>query len=442
MKITSSYGVELRKQNIPIRQTLDVYRSAVSYLTEIYEQVWEELERIPETKKRFNEAEHLIHTTKKNQARFDFDIRFPKMPSYLRRAAIQHALGSISSYKTRMGMWEKLGQIGGKPKLVHENHAMPVFYRDVMYRENENGKDAAYLKLYDGHDWKWFHVQLSHTDMEYLRKNWSGEKASAPTLERRYRKYFLRFSYTEDVILTKVPIREQIICSVDLGINTDAVCTIMQSDGTVLGRKFINFSSEKDRMYRVLGRISRFQRKHGSVQAKSRWAYAKRLNTELGRKIAGAVTGYAEENHADVIVFEYLEIKGKISGRKKQKLHLWKKRDIQKRCEHQAHRRGMRISRICAWNTSRLAYDGSGTVVRDSDNHSLCTFQNGKRYNCDLSASYNIGARYFIRELLKPLPATERSLLEAKVPSVKRRISCVYADLRELFSEIELLRAA
>ena len=101
----------------------------------------------------------------------------------------------------------------------------------------------------------------------------------------------------------------------------------------------------------------------------------------------------------------------------------------------------MRISRICAWNTSRLACDGSGTVVRDPGNHSLCTFQNGKRYNCDLSASYNIGARYFIRELLKPLPVTERSLLEAKVPSVKRRISCVYADLRELFSEMELLRA-
>ena len=164
--------------------------------------------------------------------------------------------------------------------------------------------------------------------------------------------------------------------------------------------------------------------------------------TGVGRKIAGAVTGYAEENHVDVIVFEYLEIKGKISGRKKQKLHLWRKRDIQIRCEHQAHRRGMRISRICAWNTSRLACDGSGTVVRDPGNHSLCTFQNGKRYNCDLSASYNIGARYFIRELLKPLPATERSLLEAKVPSVKRRISCVYADLRELFSEMELLRAA
>ena len=438
MKITSSYGVELRKQNIPIRQTLDIYRSAVGYLTEIYEQVWEELERIPEMKKRFNEAEHLIHTTKKNQARFSFDLHFPKMPSYLRRAAIQHALGTVSSYKTRLSLWEKSGQTGGWPKLVYENHAMPVFYRDVMYREDKEGKDAAYLKLYDGHDWKWFHVRLRHTDMEYLRKNWSGKKASAPTLEKRHRKYFLRFSYTEDVILTKAPVEEQIICGVDLGINTDAVCTIMRSDGTVLGRKFIDFPSEKDRMYRVLGRIRRFQREHGSAQAKSRWAYAKRLNIELGRKIAGAVTKYAKENHADIIVFEYLETKGKISGKKKQKLHLWRKRDIQKRCEHQVHRNGIRVSRICAWNTSRLAYDGTGTVARDPKNHSLCVFQTGKRYNCDLSASYNIGARYFIRELLKPLSVTERSLLEAKVPAVKRRTSCVYADLRKLSSEMNL----
>ena len=441
MKVVSSYGVEIKKQNIPIRHTLHIYRQAVGYLIRVYEESWEELSRIVNPQKRFNAAEHLVHSTKKNRARYDFDQKFPKMPSYLRRSAIQHALGSVSSYETRLELW-KQKKLAGKPKLVYENHAMPVFYRDVMYKEAENHEDMAFLKLYDGHDWKWFSVNLLHTDMEYLRKNWEGVKSSAPTLEKRHHKYFLRFSYTEEVSLSKKEVNEQIICSVDLGINTDAVCTIMRADGTVLGRKFIDFPSEKDRMYRVLRRISRFQREHGSAQVKSRWAYAKRLNTELGRKIAGAVTGYAEENHADVIVFEYLETKGKISGRKKQKLHLWRKRDIQKRCEHQAHRRGMRISRICAWNTSRLACDGSGTVVRDPGNHSLCTFQNGKRYNCDLSASYNIGARYFIREFLKPFPVTERSLLEAKVPSVKRRISCVYADLRELFSEMELLRAA
>ena len=441
MQTVSSYGVEIRKQNIPIRQTLEIYRQAVSYLMEIYEQVWKELKVIPGAKKRFNEAEHLVHTTKKNHACFDFDIRFPKMPSYLRRAAIQCALGSVSSYETRLEQWKATGELSGKPKFTCKNYAMPVFYRDVMYREGTAGKDEAYLKLYDGHDWKWFRVCLRHTDMEYLRKNWYGKKASAPTLEKRHHKYFLRFSYIEEVALTQTPVKEQIICSVDLGLNTDAVCTIMRANGTVLGRRFIDFPSEKDQMYHTLGRIRRFQREHGSVQAGGSWAYTRRLNIELSRKIAGAVTKYAWENHADMIVFEHLEMTGKIAGSKKQKLHLWRKQDIQKRCEHQAHRKGMRISRICAWNTSRLAYDGSGTVLRDGKNHSLCTFQTGKRYNCDLSASYNIGARYFIRELLKPLPATERSLLEAKVPAVKRRTSCVYADLKKLHLEMRLLKA-
>ncbi|WP_418514241.1 IS200/IS605 family accessory protein TnpB-related protein, partial [Clostridium fessum] len=229
---------------------------------------------------------------------------------------------------------------------------------------------------------------------------------------------------------------------VDLGINTDAVCSIMRADGTILGRKFINFSSDKDHLYHVLGRIRRFQREHSSRQVQSRWDYAKRLNMELSRKIAAEITKYAAEYQADVIVFEYLEMQGKISGKKKQKLHLWRKRDIQKLCEHQAHRNRIRVSRVSARNTSRLACDGSGAVVRNQENHSLCTFRTGKQYNCDLSASYNIGARYFIRELLKPLPETGRSSLEAKVPAVKRRTSCVYADLRKLYVEVNNLKAA
>ncbi len=274
----------------------------------------------------------------------------------------------------------KTGKLTGKPRLSCENHAMPVFYRDVMYREGGEGKDEAYLKLYDGHDWKWFRVCLKHTDMEYLRRNWKGKKASAPTLEKRQRRYFLRFFYTEEVTLTKTPVEEQIICSVDLGINTDAVCTIMRSDGTVLGRKFINFPSEKDRMYRVLGRIRRFQREHGSAQAGGKMGVCQppERRISVGRS-PGQSALMQKKTMSDVIVFEYLEMQGKIAGNKKQKLHLWRKRDIQKRCEHQAHRKGMRVSRICAWNTSRLAYDGSGAVLRDGKNHSLCTFSDRKK---------------------------------------------------------------
>ena len=130
---------------------------------------------------------------RKITARFDFDLRFPKMPSYLRRSAIQHALGSVSSYETRLGQWKETGVLSGRPKLTCRNHAMPVFYRDVMYREGAEGKDEAYLKLYDGHDWKWFCVRLNHTDMEYLRRNWSGKEGIGPDAGKETPQVFSAF---------------------------------------------------------------------------------------------------------------------------------------------------------------------------------------------------------------------------------------------------------
>ena len=426
MKITSSYGVEIRKADGPLSVTLKIYREAVRVLALFYDTVWEDISAVEGGKKRFNYAEHLVHSTKRNRAVYDFDCLFPKMPSYLRRSAITHALGAVSSYRTRLAQWEEGGRRGKSPVLGERTHAMPVFYRGNMYREAEG--DQAFLKLYNGKDWVWVSASLLHTDMEYLRKHWTGVKASAPILEKRHRKYFLRFSFEEERKLTDRPVQEQRICAVDLGIK----CSIMEADGTVCARKFIDFADEKDRLWKVLNRIRKKNREHGPKSAVSLWKYAARCNDELAKKTAAAIVGFAEENHADVIVFEHLDMKGKVRGKRKARLHMWKKRGVQKTCGHMAHRKGMRIARVCAWKTSRLAYDGSGEVERDPDNHSLCTFTNKKRYNCDLSASYNIGARYFIRELTKPMPATAWSVLEAEVPAVRRRSSCVYADLVKL----------
>ena len=107
---------------------------------------------------------------------------------------------------------------------------------------------------------------------------------------------------------------------------------------------------------------------------------------------------------------------------------------------NKAHRLGMRISRICAWNTSRLAFDGSGFVSRGRnggfDTYELCKFQNGKTYNCDLSASYNIGARYFIREILKSLDESSRLRTQANVPECSKRSTCTFSTLVNLNAEL------
>ncbi len=59
----------------------------------------------------------------------------------------------------------------------------------------------------------------------------------------------------------------------------------MTADGTVLARKFINFASDKDHLYHVLNRIKKFQRLHGSREAHNFWAYAKRINDELSKRL-------------------------------------------------------------------------------------------------------------------------------------------------------------
>ena len=133
-------------------------------------------------------------------------------------------------------------------------------------------------------------------------------------------------------------------------------------------------------------------------------------------------------------------VKGKKhGGSKAQKLTMWKRNSIQDYVTQKAHRCGIRISRICAWGTSKLAFDGSGALERDETNRALATFASGKQYNCDLSASYNIGARYFVRELLKPLPAMVRSQLSANVPDVERRIQVTLATLKVLYPELKKL---
>lgn len=436
MEIVSSYKVQILDNSSIFNDTIRIYRSALSFLISVFDAEWDALHS-KKAKERFNVAEHLVHGTKHNIAKYDFDARFHKMPSYLRRAVIQEALGSVSSYRSNHANWEKDGRQGKEPKLQAEHLAMPTFYNKEMYCASDD-PCAAYLKLFFNNDWVWVKVRLRGADVRYLKRYWQHCKPSAPTLEKRYGKYYLRFAFTEEVKLSETPVTNQRICAVDLGLNSDAVCSIMSADGTVLARKFINFPSEKDHLWHVLNRIRRYQREHGSQNVQSFWKYARRLNDELAKKISSAIIDFAVLYSVDCIVFEYLDFRGrKAKGSKAQRLHMWRKNGIQQYVEHKAHRCGIHISRICAWGTSKLAYDGSGEVVRDETNRALCAFQSGKRYNCDLSASYNIGARYFVRELLKPLPVTVRSDLWAKIPDAQRRTSCTLSTLRAMTAALQ-----
>lgn len=58
------------------------------------------------------------------------------------------------------------------------------------------------------------------------------------------------------------------------------------------------------------------------------------------------------------------------------------------------------------------------------------------QYNYDLSMSHNIGIRYSVRDLLKPLPVIARSPLLAKVQDAERRIQVTLATLKALYHDL------
>src|SRR5699024_5589174 len=133
---------------------------------------------------------------------------------------------------------------------------------------------------------------------------------------------------------------------------------------------------------------------------------------------------FANAHGSDVIIFEVLDKmrtpKGFYGARKLRfKLNYWRRIGIQSKVKEMAHYLGMRISRINARNTSALAFDGSGKVKRNYQKD-LAKFTTGKVYHADLSASYNIGARYFIQGLLKPFLKRKGWLFRQKFLSYQK----------------------
>lgn len=439
MYITDSYKTKILNKNRSLQKTLFIYREAVSFLVDVFNKEWLYLDSFTFAKERFNNAEHLVHSTKDNIAKYDFDSAFYKFPSYFRRSAITDAIGIVSSYKSNLAKYEleRYDAISNgkkfkkrEPRLQAKHFKCPTYYKGNMYEEIN--RDTFKIKIYDGHDWVWTVIKLRNQDLKYIENHKKGEEFS-PILEKRGNSYYLRFAFKYKVDLKNTSLKEQKVLAVDLGLNNSAVCSLIGFGGTVTKRFFINQPVEKDRQNHLLNRL-RLKQKEGGKYAKNSklWAKINNLNEEIVNKTVNQIVKVAYENNADVIVFEHLDFKGKKPKNVSQKLQMWAKRTIQSKVEHKAHSFGMRVNRINPKNTSALAFDGSGKVKRDATNYSLCTFVTGKQYNCDLNASYNIGARYFIREIQKTISEKKWSAIVAKVPLLERRTQCTLSSLISL----------
>jgi transposase, IS605 orfB family len=440
MRITSSYGMKLMGDLAALESSIAIYRQALSYIIPIINDAWEVLSECEYTNQKYSMVEKWIHSTAKNQARFAFDTQFPKLPSYLRRSAIASALGIVSSYRSNLENWEK-EPIGHAPRLSLKCYNYPAYYKSGLFRNFDLIRQTIELKVFKHGDWVYEVYQLKTSDCNYYQNHLKGKKQNVPVITKKGRRFYATFSYEEETVLVpEESIRK--VCAVDLGLGTDATCCIMGADGTVYARKFIHFSEEHDRLDTQLGRIKRNQ-KRGSRHNKTLWRKVSGLNQDIADKTVKAILDFGNEHGVDVFVLEYLEFKGKKAVKR---AHFWRYKRIYKVLSQKAHQYGLRIARVNASNTSRLAFDGSGWSQRGKEitpktPYAIMRFTTGKFYNADLNAAYNIGARYFIRHLLKTVTVTQRLALEAKVPQVAKRSTCTLSHLINLRSELVVLTA-
>lgn len=431
MKVAKTLKYKITSHTRIFDETLTIYNEALSFIIRVIDQEFPDLQGITSTAI-VAPVEKLIHRTKSNPSPKypEFNERFYKFPSYLRRSAIASAFGKVKSYRSLYKNWEQEREealANGKkftkraPTFQVKHQEFPVLYKGNMFKHKTD--TSADVKVFYRNDWVWITVTFKGQDL-YKRDVW-GWKENNPTLVRAGKKYFLHISYQTNVTFKDKELTKRKICAVDLGINQSAVCSVIDATGTVFARKFINQAKEKDRLFRLTNKLRKAQATSGWIKAPNYWRQLNGIQTHIVNHTSHEIVAFAKEHDCDVIVFEYLGNMRPPKGfygakRLRFKLRYWRQIGIQNKVQEMAHYQGIRISRINPRNTSKLAFDGSGEVKRNFKN-GLATFTTGKVYHADLSASYNIGARYFIREYEKTTTEKQWLSLRAKVPALAKR---------------------
>lgn len=422
-----------------LHNTREIFREAVSYIGEVVLAHWDEIQNADSAKARKNIVEALIHHTKDNLSPVykDFDRLFYKMPSYYRRAAIEFTIGQVSSYLSRLKDYEEekhsimsKGRRFGKkpPRLNLDTNANPVLYTGNMFKAVD-GK--VLIKVYIRNTWDWIEVRIPNRDIKSLSKMQSrSKKTHCPTLQYRYGKFYLMFPFEPYISpFEDVNIEGRTVFGVDLGINHGAVGSVVDARGNVYRREFDPFDSERASISRILDRIRCVQKKTGTENSlASLYTKLQGIKENYVCQLAHWIVETAVSCNVYGIVLEHLgKMKGR--GRKKDRIHHWCKKRIANLVKGMAFRYGIRVFFINPRNTSALAYDGSGAVMRNDHNFSLCTFTSGKQYHCDLNASYNIASRYFIRAMEKTMSSEAWEQLKAEVPELSKRTDCTLSTL-------------
>ncbi|WP_449410665.1 hypothetical protein [Methylobacterium komagatae] len=391
--------------------TVVAYRRLAKALATVFLAHWPDVHDLP-----VQDLESYFHDTKKTPdtayGRW-FAANFAKVPSYLRRAATMAAHGAVSSFMTHYRSWQggDRAKRAQRPPRWGGVNAWPTLYAanggaGAMIRHDG---DAVHLKLLDAAsgDWLWVKAAVTRRGKRHAT---SGAVPLSPSLVVRGAALSLAQPYE----LSR-PRREEAHRPGLRGRPRDQQAGHVQrrSRGRHGDREAVRPPRGSHRPPRQ-GAV-RDTRQGPADHGQGRQAFArvlpgpydraKGLNTHVARDISRQVVAFARAHGARVVVFEDLRrFRPKGGARRsnlRQRFHGWLHRATVRQAEASCEELGLGFALVHPRGTSAWAYDGSGKVARFRHDHGRCRFATGKEYDCDLSASYNVGARWFVREEMR-----------------------------------------
>ena len=171
MKNTASYSMEIKDEYRCFYATYDIYQDAVSFLIKVVNAEYDEIKDVNDQKKRQSIIEKIVHVTSKREAKYKaFYKKFFKFPSYLRRCAINVAIGAVSSYRSNLESWKASDKSHKRPRLKVNRNEMPAFYKKNMFQLVDDEYYQCKVKLFINNDWDWKSLRFRKTDLAYLEK--------------------------------------------------------------------------------------------------------------------------------------------------------------------------------------------------------------------------------------------------------------------------------
>ncbi len=405
-------------------RTLYVYRAAIAY----YLRVFRERQDTLGAGNWLRRAEILTHRTARNpHPAYDFDLRFPLLPSGLRRSAVAEAYGLAGAWHSNYREWQSRKKkheernerrvANGKSPLVFterppvypdETRSWPVYYGTEFRVLNER---HLLVKVFTGTGYAYRKVALMQP-----WKVPGGYEPGSPALVRKCPGWELHVPMflTEKVGLKKAEtlVRDPAhrICAVDLGLENHAAVTIQDAEGRVLATLFISGAKDNHLRKRRLEQIVRLQKATGVIPesesfAVDLWRKIRHLGDDAVHQVSRRIVDFAQKHGAKVIVFEHLggfrPEKGTKSRKLNQKLSYWLRGRIFRYTQYKALHEGIVTVRVNPRDTSRRCpYCGFLAVERYTPGRAngaklaRCLNCGTHDVNADWLATLNIGRKF------------------------------------------------